>query len=706
MNLFNDLVKIRIIFLIAILQCVTGSLTFSQTNQFIDPVSISRSALELIADSMPVNIRFTNKGFIIFLSGNSVIVSDSDNREQFVFHENPYLLEGNTYVYYYTSSDAGYFYSDTLNKFVCKSYQDHFRFPFTRINEMHTFNDALYLKADSSLFQIRNKKLRLIDPEFQNGRFLSSENHLFIFKPGYGIIRVDDNFPGSEYTSLGRFIPDLLIPFPEGYILYASENNRFLILKEKENYKVRLPVYRKWWFFTLLIVISFLIMFIAYKRLIYKYLRMPPPVQEYPVSELVTKELPKSELFSQTLKPVPADKSKWEKYEVATVLFSDIQGFTKIAEQMNPEMLIDELDRFFFHFDSVCEKYGIEKIKTIGDAYMAAGGIPQQSSTNPVEVVLAALEMLNYMKQLKNSKTDIWDLRIGIHSGPVIGGIIGHKKRSYDIWGDTVNTASRMESSGEPGRINISGTTFNIIKEFFICEYRGKLPVKYKGNIDMYFVKGLRPELSVNLGSVPNRIFYFKLQQLRLNDLENFIFNRLESEMPRNLYFHTIQYIKHLYSYSELLSKAESLNLEEEIIIKTSVLFLFTGLAGTYQSFENKSADYARQLLPGYKFSDKQINSIYNLILFSKIQEEPQNVLEKIMHDVVTEFYGRADYITLYKLLFLEVNENTGKLIISKWKEQQIRKLKGHQYYTLSGRRLREISGEQQISNIELDEWQ
>ncbi|MFN2336553.1 MAG: adenylate/guanylate cyclase domain-containing protein, partial [Bacteroidales bacterium] len=176
-------------------------------------------------------------------------------------------------------------------------------------------------------------------------------------------------------------------------------------------------------------------------------------------------------------------KAAKTKYNFVTVLFSDIQGFTRIAEEMNPEALIDELDRFFFHFDSLAEKYRIEKIKTIGDAYMCAGGIPERNRTNPVEVVLAALEMQKYMQFMKNdpAKTAarFWDIRIGIHTGTVIAGVVGHKKITFDIWGDTVNTASRMESSGEPGKINISGTTYEFVKDYFICDYRGRMPVKY-----------------------------------------------------------------------------------------------------------------------------------------------------------------------------------------------------------------------------------
>ena len=235
-------------------------------------------------------------------------------------------------------------------------------------------------------------------------------------------------------------------------------------------------------------------------------------------------------------------KATKKKYEMVTVLFSDIQGFTRLAEQMNPEQLIDELDHFFLHFDNVAEKYNIEKIKTIGDAYMCAGGIPEKNRTNPVEVVLAAIEMQQYMNEIhrkaQNKGTNIWDIRMGIHTGSVIAGVVGHKKLSYDIWGDTVNTASRMESSGEVGKINISGSTYELIKEFYTCEYRGKMPVKYKGEIDMYFVTGIKSELEDQTRGLPNERFFVQLQLLRLQDLEEFIIQKLKTELPEDLYFH------------------------------------------------------------------------------------------------------------------------------------------------------------------------
>jgi class 3 adenylate cyclase len=398
-------------------------------------------------------------------------------------------------------------------------------------------------------------------------------------------------------------------------------------------------------------------------------------------------------------------RAKWDKYDRATVLFSDIQGFTRIAEEMNPEALIDELDQFFFHFDSVVEKYNIEKIKTIGDAYMAAGGIPEKNSTNPVEVVLAALEMQSYMTQLKSSRANIWDLRIGIHTGPVIAGVVGHKKVSYDIWGDTVNTASRMESSGMPGKVNISGITYGMVKDYFICEYRGKLPVKYKGNIDMYFVKGLRPELSVDLKEIPNKRFFTKLQLLRLGDLEEKVFEEILKELPENLHFHKLEYARKIYGQSFLLSRAEEIEQEERLLIRTAALMLFTGLTQSFNNFENRSAVIARDILPHYKYTDTQIDQICNLILSTKMPFNPNNKLEKIMIDARMEFIGRPDFTAQLKLLYQEMTEAGVKINGQQFKHQQLELLHGFDFFTVTAQRLREVSGPDQMATLEQERW-
>jgi class 3 adenylate cyclase len=184
-------------------------------------------------------------------------------------------------------------------------------------------------------------------------------------------------------------------------------------------------------------------------------------------------------------------------YDKVSVLFTDFKGFTKIAEKLTPQELVAELNQCFLEFDKIIDKHNLEKIKTIGDAYMCAGGIPKANDTNPMDVVAAGLEIKEYMENLKMEREsrgeDYWELRIGIHTGSVIAGVVGKNKFAYDIWGDAVNTASRMESSGIPGKVNISGTTYELIKDKFECTYRGKIQAKNKGEIDMYIVEnGLR----------------------------------------------------------------------------------------------------------------------------------------------------------------------------------------------------------------------
>ncbi|NLA49696.1 MAG: adenylate/guanylate cyclase domain-containing protein, partial [Bacteroidales bacterium] len=392
------------------------------------------------------------------------------------------------------------------------------------------------------------------------------------------------------------------------------------------------------------------------------------------------------------------------KYNFVTVLFSDIQGFTKLAEEMNPELLIDELDKFFFYFDSVVGKFGIEKIKTIGDAYMCAGGIPEKNRTNPVEVILAALEMQDYMLRLKKTSRvggmELWDIRIGIHTGTVVAGVVGQKKLSYDIWGDTVNTASRMESSGEAGKINISGTTCEFVKDFFICEYRGKMPVKYKGEIDMYFVNGIVPELRDESGK-PNSKFLLKMRMIKLLDIEETVIKMFDDEAAPNLYFHNSQMVKNISNHTELLSRAENLPGEEFLRVKLAALFLFTGFISDsdYDRHAESSILMVEELLPAHGFEPEDIDEIKRLVRNScgNIRE---SLSDDILHDARYDYLGRVDYIVLTDRLLKEQAEY-GKIYSKKeWLDVQLKLLADHEFRTEKARVLRSVSLEDQTNAL------
>lgn len=180
-------------------------------------------------------------------------------------------------------------------------------------------------------------------------------------------------------------------------------------------------------------------------------------------------------------------------YDEVTVMFTDFKNFTQASEAMNANELVTEINYLFSEYDKIISKYNIEKIKTIGDSYMCASGLPVENKTNAIDIVMAALDIRDFMTQLKEKRENkhSFEIRIGIHTGPVVAGIVGIKKFAYDIWGDTVNIASRMETSGETGKINISGKTYLYVKDRFLCHYRGKVHAKHKGEVDMYFVERL-----------------------------------------------------------------------------------------------------------------------------------------------------------------------------------------------------------------------
>jgi class 3 adenylate cyclase len=187
-------------------------------------------------------------------------------------------------------------------------------------------------------------------------------------------------------------------------------------------------------------------------------------------------------------------------YGSATIMFTDFKGFTRFAEAAEPRTLVNDLNQYFSAFDDIIERHNLEKLKTIGDAYMCAGGLPEENSSHPVDACRAAIEIQEFMtrtnRQREKMRMQPWELRIGLHTGPVMAGVVGKKKFTYDIWGDAVNVAARMESSGDPGRIALSESTYHRVKEQFECERRDPIEVKNKGLMDTYFLNRIKSEFT------------------------------------------------------------------------------------------------------------------------------------------------------------------------------------------------------------------
>jgi len=389
-------------------------------------------------------------------------------------------------------------------------------------------------------------------------------------------------------------------------------------------------------------------------------------------------------------------KATARNYNKVSVMFTDFQGFTKISESLTPTELVSKLDSFFVKFDEIIEKYNVEKIKTIGDAYMCAGGIPIRNKSNPIDVVLASLDvqrvMSNFNTELEKAKEPEWGLRLGVHTGAIIAGVIGIKRFAYDIWGDTVNVASRVETNGEVGKVNISEATYQEIKDYFECEYRGKIYAKNKGEIDMYFVHSIKAHLSIDgKGLEPNKTFweYVNLNlfsPIKLHEAEDNILEKLTKLLPKDLHYHNVDHTIEVCQAVERIALEEGVHNEDLYALKMAALYHDAGFIEKYQHNETIGAKMARNDLVKFGFNEEQINLIEKLILVTFSTKRPKNRLEKILRDADLDYLGREDFHDVSSRLKQELLDRKMVRSDDHWDELQVSFLENHQYYTASAK--------------------
>lgn len=391
-----------------------------------------------------------------------------------------------------------------------------------------------------------------------------------------------------------------------------------------------------------------------------------------------------------------------KKYKMATVLFAYITGFKNLTDNDSSEVAMDQLDEVLIEFNRILKKYKINKIKTIGDTYMAAGGIPEKNITNPIDVVMAALEMNMFLNQLRRiDGRRYWNLSLGIHTGPVTATISGKRKISYDIKGDTVNIAHRLQGVSESGKILISVMTYELIKEFFVCDYYGRMPVKYKGDLEMFIVKGIRQEYSMkDRGVMPNELFNTKFKLIQFTDVQELILDKLEKELPHYLYYHNVKHTVDVVTEVELIGWAEGLDDEGILMLKTAALFHDAGHTIAYDEHEFHGTQLARELLPSYGYSEKQIEKICEIIMATKLPPQPRDIYQKIICDADLDYLGRSDMIPVSNTLYKELSEQNKIGTLNDWNKLQLKFISSHTYFTKTAQSLREVNKQKQIERI------
>ncbi len=402
--------------------------------------------------------------------------------------------------------------------------------------------------------------------------------------------------------------------------------------------------------------------------------------------------------------------AKTRQYRKVTVMFTDIKDFSKVAETMDPDRLVKSLDNLFREFDKIIEKYEIEKIKTMGDAYMAVGGVPLRDKENPINCVLAALEIQRFMERLKQESIErgegFWELRIGIHTGDVIAGVIGSKRIAYDVWGSTVNVAQRIETSGETWKVNISESTYEQIFPYFQCTDRGKIPTKNTGEISMYFVDGIKPHLSVKAeGIVPNKKFreYVDLHlysSINYRKAERHIMKVLKEGLPDNLHYHGIHHTYDVVRAVERIAIMEGVMDDDIFVLKSAATYHDAGFVEEYDKNEPIGARLAEEILPKYGYTDEQINQVKELIYATIIPHDPKNKLEQIICDADLDYLGRDDFFEISETLRRELRDH-GKIKSDRlWDEIQVKFLTQHKYFTKSAKKMRDAKKAEHLEVI------
>lgn len=388
-----------------------------------------------------------------------------------------------------------------------------------------------------------------------------------------------------------------------------------------------------------------------------------------------------------------------------SILYVSIAGFEQLPQMTDKSGLIDVLDEIYIAIDKIAQEFKMVKVRSFGDNIIYTAGLKSENRTNPVDITLAAGKMQQAVDEIhrKRKEPRTWNLKAGIHTGPVLAFENNSQYNPYSLSGENINVACRLGEACQPGNINMSEMTCELVKEFFDLSHMGPMPVKYQGELNMFIVNGLQKEIHQE-SEAPfqgNKKFHVRYGEIQFMDIEQTILDLLEKNLPPNLYYHNVKHTVDVVTEVELIGWAEGLDPDQILLLKIAALFHDAGHIVDYKNHEHQGTLLARQILPRYNINQDRIETICRLIMATQIPPNPQDKMEEIICDSDLDYLGRTDFIPVSNTLYKELKERQMIGSWSEWNQMQLNFIKKHQYFTETARNLREVNKQQQIERLQ-----
>lgn len=392
-----------------------------------------------------------------------------------------------------------------------------------------------------------------------------------------------------------------------------------------------------------------------------------------------------------------------KRLRMVSLLFVSVKGFDKLYKLSNPGAMVDLLDELYLALDDIAFMNNVVKLKSIGDMMLFAAGLTGENRTNPIDIINVAIEMQRAANALKTPSGEVfWNLKMGIHTGPVLAMPSGSKSSPYNLSGESVNIACRIGDATPESTISVSVMTYELVKEFFDAELIGRMPVKYKGDLGMFNVIGLLPELQIpGKAEMPNQTYRTRYALAKFMDLQEELLDYMEHKLPEDLHYHSIKHTIDVITEVELIGWAEGVSEENILLLKLAALFHDAGHTISYKDHEHYGTIMAREKLASFGFTQEQIDTVCRLIMATKMPPEPKDLLEQIICDSDLDYLGRTDFIPVSNTLYKELKERNLIDSWEEWNKLQLKFIRKHQYYTTTAQNLREVNKQQQIERLE-----